>query len=94
MALSQVSVNSLEGAPPASVENKKVPADGTGVLELDPWLEPFKEQLKSRYAKANKWIKDLNEHEGGLDQFSKVSEPIGPLTMMSCILSFVQLILT
>jgi len=86
MALNQVSGNSLEGAPPASVENKKVPADGTGVLELDPWLEPYKEHLKSRYAKANEWIQKLNDTEGGLDKFSRVSElPWDPHAEMFCI---------
>lgn len=49
------------------------PNDGTGVLRLDPWLEPFQDSLRSRYAQTQRWLKTLNEHEGGLDKFSKVS---------------------
>ncbi|MCJ1354246.1 MAG: alpha-1,4-glucan branching enzyme [Icmadophila ericetorum] len=47
------------------------PADGTGVIQLDPWLEPFKDALKKRYSHAQQWIKTINDHEGGLDKFSK-----------------------
>ena len=43
----------------------------TGVLQLDPWLEPFQGALKSRYSKAQHWIKTINETEGGLDKFSR-----------------------
>ena len=50
---------------------------GTGVLQLDPWLEPFKGALKSRYSKAQRWIKILNETEGGLDKFSRGYEKLG-----------------
>jgi len=39
---------------------------------LDPWLSPFKEPLKKRFAKAQEWISKLNETEGGLEKFSKV----------------------
>lgn len=53
------------------------PNDGTGVLKLDPWLEPFQDSLRSRFALAQKWMKTLNEHEGGLDKFSKVSICLG-----------------
>lgn len=43
-----------------------------GVIQLDPWLEPFKESLKSRYSKAQQWIKTIDESEGGLEKFSRV----------------------
>lgn len=42
-----------------------------GVIQLDPWLTPFKEALRSRYARAQRWIKTIDETEGGLDNFSK-----------------------
>ena len=42
-----------------------------GVIQLDPWLEPFKDALKKRYSHAQQWIKTINDHEGGLDKFSK-----------------------
>ncbi|RMZ91720.1 hypothetical protein DV736_g1042, partial [Chaetothyriales sp. CBS 134916] len=48
-----------------------------GILQLDPWLEPFTSSLRSRYAKAQKWVKDINEHEGGLDKFSRGYERYG-----------------
>jgi 1,4-alpha-glucan branching enzyme len=44
-----------------------------GVVKLDPWLSPFQDSLKRRYAKAQEWIKKIQETEGGLDKFSKVS---------------------
>lgn len=44
-----------------------------GVVQLDPWLGPFKESLKQRYAKAQDWIKTIDETEGGLEKFSRVS---------------------
>lgn len=50
----------------------EIATDGTGVLSLDPWLEPFKDALRSRFSHAQKWIKTIEEHEGGLDKFSKV----------------------
>jgi len=50
-----------------------LPNDGTGVVKLDPWLSPFKESLKSRYAKAQDWIKKIDETEGGLEKFSRVN---------------------
>ena len=38
---------------------------------MDPWLSPFKDALRSRYGRAQKWIKTIDETEGGLDNFSK-----------------------
>ena len=63
-----------EAAPNSVVAPKaaEVPNDGTGVIELDPWLEPFRGELKSRFAKAQNWIKTFDQYEGGLDGFSKV----------------------
>ncbi|EZF73735.1 1,4-alpha-glucan-branching enzyme [Trichophyton soudanense CBS 452.61] len=54
----------------------KVP-DGTGVVDLDPWLEPFKDALRSRYKRATDWIRKIDETEGGLDKFSKGYEKFG-----------------
>jgi hypothetical protein len=44
-----------------------------GVVQLDPWLAPFKDSLKKRYTKAQNWITALNKTEGGLEKFSRVS---------------------
>jgi 1,4-alpha-glucan branching enzyme len=71
MSATKTSTNSVTSKP----SDTEIPNDGTGVLRLDPWLEPFKDSLRSRYAHAQKWIKTLEEHEGGLDKFSKVSQP-------------------
>lgn len=53
-------------------EGREVPADGTGVVELDPWLGPFKDDLRHRFTRAADWITKLNKHEGGLEKFSRV----------------------
>ena len=42
-----------------------------GVIQLDPWLSPFKDALRRRYSHAQKWIKTLDETEGGLEKFSR-----------------------
>jgi 1,4-alpha-glucan branching enzyme len=44
---------------------------------LDPWLEPFTDALKHRFAKTQKWIKTIDETEGGLDKFSRGYEKMG-----------------
>ena len=44
-----------------------------GVVRLDPWLSPFTDSLKRRYAKAHDWIDKIQKTEGGLQQFSRVS---------------------
>lgn len=49
----------------------------TGIIDIDPWLGEFREPLKSRFAKAQKWIKTINDVEGGLDKFSRGYEKFG-----------------
>ena len=49
----------------------------SGVIKLDPWLEPFKDALRSRYSNAQKWIKTIDETEGGLEKFSRGTEKFG-----------------
>ena len=44
---------------------------------IDPWLSPFKDSLRNRYSLAQKWIKTLNEHEGGLEGFGRGHERFG-----------------
>lgn len=51
--------------------------DGTGVVKLDPWLSPFQDAFKRRFAKAQEWIDRINTTEGSLDQFSKGIERYG-----------------
>ncbi|UZP39859.1 hypothetical protein NXS19_007675 [Fusarium pseudograminearum] len=54
-----------------------IPNDGTGVVKLDPWLEPFSGALKRRYSKTQDWIKTINDAEGGLEKFSRGAEKFG-----------------
>jgi hypothetical protein len=44
-----------------------------GITAIDPWLSPFKDSLKRRFAKSQEWIEKIEATEGGLDKFSKVS---------------------
>lgn len=46
-----------------------------GIIQLDGYLEPFKDSLKSRFSKAQKWIKTIDDTEGGLEKFSRVRCP-------------------
>ena len=48
-----------------------------GVVRLDPWLSPFKDALRSRYSHIQKWIKTIDETEGGLEKFSRGFETFG-----------------
>jgi len=54
-----------------------IPTDGTGVVKLDPWLEPFSDALRSRFSKAQGWIQKINETEGGLAKFSQGFDKFG-----------------
>ncbi|KIV86609.1 1,4-alpha-glucan-branching enzyme [Exophiala sideris] len=73
MALHEASQNSVLAQPSSG----DVPPDGTGVIQLDPWLEPYQDALKHRFAKAQKWINTINETEGGLEKFSRGYETFG-----------------
>ncbi|KAF4203656.1 hypothetical protein CNMCM8927_008514 [Aspergillus lentulus] len=56
---------------------QSAPPDGTGVNQLDPWLEPFRDALRHRFGLVENWIKTIDENEGGLDKFSKGYEKFG-----------------
>ncbi|OCT45589.1 1,4-alpha-glucan-branching enzyme [Cladophialophora carrionii] len=73
MALAQASQNSVLAAP----ANGEAAPDGTGVIKLDPWLEPFRDALKHRFSKAQEWIKRIDQTEGGLEKFSRGYEKFG-----------------
>jgi 1,4-alpha-glucan branching enzyme len=51
--------------------------DGTGVVKIDPWLEPYSDSLRHRYKGFESWVNTLNQHEGGLEKFSKGYEKMG-----------------
>jgi hypothetical protein len=51
--------------------------DGTGVVKVDSWLEPFSDSLRHRYKAYQKWVDTINQHEGGLEKFSRGYEKMG-----------------
>ncbi|KAK4165057.1 alpha-glucan branching enzyme [Cladorrhinum sp. PSN259] len=61
----------------ATAGHDNIPNDGTGVVQLDPYLSPFKDALRRRFSKANEWIQKLEQTEGGLDKFSQGAEIYG-----------------
>ncbi|KAJ6781080.1 hypothetical protein PWT90_03061 [Aphanocladium album] len=54
-----------------------IPTDGTGVIKLDPWLEPFSDALRRRFGKAQEWIRKIDDSEGGLDSYTKGFDKYG-----------------
>jgi 1,4-alpha-glucan branching enzyme len=72
MEVNKASDNSVMGATAGEIAN-----DGTGVVQLDPWLGPFKDSLRHRYKLAQDWIKTIDETEGGLEKFSRGYERFG-----------------
>ncbi|EME47895.1 glycoside hydrolase family 13 protein [Dothistroma septosporum NZE10] len=71
--LNEASADSVMAKPASN----HVRNDGTGVVALDPWLEPYSGALRSRFAKAQNWIKTIDKTEGGLEQFSRGYEKFG-----------------
>ncbi|KAK7428783.1 alpha-1,4-glucan branching enzyme [Neonectria magnoliae] len=74
-AIAQASTNSLDTA--RSKDAAPIPHDGTGVIQLDPWLSPFSDTLKRRYSKAQDWVKTITDTEGSLEEFSRGIEKFG-----------------
>ncbi|KAJ2897624.1 hypothetical protein MKZ38_004524 [Zalerion maritima] len=69
---SQNSSNSMGGT-----TAEGAPKDGTGVVNLDSYLLPFKDAFRRRYAKAQEWIATLDKTEGGLEKFSDGASKFG-----------------
>ena len=61
---------------PAPIDYSKA-TDGTGVIALDPWLEPFAPALRERYGVDAYWVKRINASEGGLEAFSRSYRKMG-----------------
>ncbi|KPI35907.1 1,4-alpha-glucan-branching enzyme [Cyphellophora attinorum] len=70
--VNQASANSVLSHPAGEAA-----PDGTGIIQLDPWLGDFRDALKSRFAKAQHWIDVINKTEGGLEKFSRGYEQMG-----------------
>lgn len=60
----------------ASITNT-TPEDGTAIVKLDPYLEPFKGAIKYRYDRFEQIKQQINDSEGGYDAFSKAYERRG-----------------
>jgi 1,4-alpha-glucan branching enzyme len=56
---------------------KNMPTDGTGLIMHDPWLEPFADDLRQRYAQYRNWVETIEKNEGGFDNFSRGYEHYG-----------------
>ena len=48
-----------------------------GVLDTDPWLEPFVPVIEHRYGVFRNWRDNILQHEGGYDKFTKGYERFG-----------------
>ncbi|KAK4505049.1 hypothetical protein PRZ48_003012 [Zasmidium cellare] len=71
--LNEASADSVLAKPASD----QVRNDGTGVVALDPWLEPYSASLRSRFSKAQNWLKTIEKTEGGLEKFSRGYEKFG-----------------
>ncbi|KAI5950274.1 GLC3 [Candida jiufengensis] len=62
-----------------------------GVLELDPWLEPFSNQLIKRQELSQDWIRKLTKSEGSLLNFASSYETYGlnPTTTGAKIIEYI-----
>lgn len=52
-------------------------ADGTGLIALDPWLEPYAEPLRRRYARYASKLSEILATEGSLSRFARGHEYFG-----------------
>ncbi|KAL1923064.1 uncharacterized protein VTP21DRAFT_9440 [Calcarisporiella thermophila] len=54
-----------------------MPTDGTGVVQIDPWLAPFSDSLRKRYSHYRDWVQKIDETMGGYDKFTRGFEYFG-----------------
>jgi hypothetical protein len=55
--------------------------DGTGLIKWDPWLEPFADTLRARYAHVKRLLAQMDEKEGGLLHFAEGFATLPPLPL-------------
>lgn len=67
---------------PAQIDYSKA-TDGTKLVSLDPWLEPFAPALRERHSVYRKWVDTINATEGGLVKFSEGYRNFVSLSMPS-----------
>ncbi len=51
--------------------------DGTGLVDIDPWLEPYSDALRRRHSKYVAVRKNIEEHAGSLAKMSRGHEYFG-----------------
>ncbi|SNX82025.1 probable branching enzyme (be1) [Melanopsichium pennsylvanicum] len=61
---------------PTAIDFSKA-IDGTGVVDGDPWLEPFVPALRERYSNYSDWVSKISSSEGSLDKFSHSYRDMG-----------------
>ncbi len=54
-----------------AAESKIAEPDGTGLIALDPWLEPYAEALRHRYRRFRARLDEIVRTEGSLEAFSR-----------------------
>ncbi|ORY03399.1 glycoside hydrolase [Basidiobolus meristosporus CBS 931.73] len=77
MTVTSMNKTSAPSTQPKAEEVKQAPLPGTGLVEQDPWLEPFAPSLAKRYAKFQEWCDKVDQYEGGFDKFSRGYEKMG-----------------
>ena len=62
---------------PKSENNNPKRDDGTGLIDTDPWLEPYAEALRHRYKTYRTKLKAIEAAEGSLEAFGRGYEFFG-----------------
>ena len=47
------------------------------LVQADPYLEPFEDNIRARYDMTHKWIENIEKNEGSLEVFSRGYEKYG-----------------
>lgn len=61
----------------SSTTDKPVRTDGTGLIDIDPWLEPYADALRHRFKKYRTKLAEIDTAEGSLANFSRGHEFFG-----------------
>ncbi|KAI5279386.1 alpha-1,4-glucan branching enzyme, partial [Ascosphaera acerosa] len=80
MAVTDSDARTAGAAPADSADPTPQPdplPEGCGIIEKDPWLAPFKDEIKRRYDATKTQIDHIIETEGSLDKFSRGYEKFG-----------------
>jgi len=67
----------LGSAPQEKPRTVPPPGDGQKIFQIDPMLQGYKYHLEYRYSLYRRIRSDIDEHEGGLEAFSRSYEKFG-----------------